>query len=51
MKCPVVSGTELYVGAKVKRAPHFEEAYGYSFELLVLYAQSLGVGTVWVGGQ
>ena len=50
LKCPVVSGTDLYVGGKVKRAPHVEEAFGYSFELLVLYAQSLGIGTVWVGG-
>ena len=50
LKCPVVSGTELFVGGKVKRAPHIEEAFGYSFELLVLYAQSLGIGTVWVGG-
>ena len=50
LKCPVVSGTDLFVGVKVKRLPHMEEAFGYSMELLVLYAQSLGVGTVWVGG-
>ena len=50
LKCPVVSGTQLYVGGKAKRTPHMEEAFGYSFELLVLYAQSLGIGTVWVGG-
>ncbi|MCH5325359.1 MAG: nitroreductase [Eubacterium sp.] len=50
LKCPVVSGTSIFVGAKVSQAPHMEEAFGYSFELLVLYAQSIGVGTVWVGG-
>ena len=50
LRCPVVSGTDFYVGAKVKRVPHAEEAFGYSFERLVLYAQSLGIGTVWVGG-
>jgi len=50
LKCPVVIGTDLYVGAKMKKAPHLNEAIGYSFELLVLYAQSLGLGTVWVGG-
>ena len=50
LKCPVVSGTDLYVSAKAKRVPHMEEAFGYSFEMLVLYAQSLGIGTVWVGG-
>ncbi len=50
LPCPVVVGTDLYVGAKMKKAPHLNEAFGYSFELLVLYAQSLGIGTVWVGG-
>lgn len=50
LTCPVVTGTDLYLGAKVKRIPHVEEAFGYSLELLVLYAQSLGIGTVWVGG-
>ena len=50
LNCPVVVGTDLFVGAKMKQAPHFNEAFGYSFELLVLYAQSLGLGTVWVGG-
>ena len=50
LSCPVVSGTDIYVGAKVRRAPHMEEAFGYSFEMLVLYAWSLGIGTVWIGG-
>lgn len=51
LKCPAVSGTRLFVGGKAKRTPHMEEAFGYSFELLVLYAQSLGVGTVWIGAD
>lgn len=50
LSCPVVVGTNLYVGAKMKKAPHLNEAIGYSFEMLILYAQSLGIGTVWVGG-
>lgn len=50
LSCPVVVGTDLYVGAKMKQAPNLNEAFGYSFELLVLYALSLGLGTVWVGG-
>ena len=50
LSSPVVSGTNLYVGAKVRREAHAEEAYGYAFEALVLYAWSLGVGTVWIGG-
>ena len=50
LTCPVVSGTNLYVGARIKRVPHAEEAFGYSVEKLVLYAWSLGIGTVWIGG-
>ena len=48
--CPVVSGTDLYVGGKMKNMPNSNVAFGYSFEAFVLYAQSLGVGTVWLGG-
>ena len=50
LPCPVVSGTDFYVGAKAPRIPHMEEAYGYSFEKFVLYAWSIGIGTVWIGG-
>ncbi len=50
LKCPVVVGTDLYVGGKMKRVPSAFEAFGYSFEMLVLYAQSLGIGSVWLGG-
>ena len=50
LPCPVVSGTDLYVGAKAPRVPHVEEAFGYSFAMFLLYAQSIGIGTVWIGG-
>lgn len=50
LSCPVVNGTDIYVGGKIQKIPGAEEAFGYSFEMLVLYAQSLGIGTVWVGG-
>ncbi len=50
LNCPVVTGTDLYVGGKIKCAPNACVAFGYSFESLVLYAQSLGIGTVWLGG-
>ena len=50
LSCPVVTGTDLFIGTKVKRVPHAEEATGYSLEMLVLYAQSLNIGTVWIGG-
>lgn len=50
LTCPVVSGTELYVGGKIEKVPKASVAFGYSFEEFVLYAQSLGLGTVWLGG-
>jgi len=50
LSCPVVVGAGLYVGIKLQKGPFFNEAAGYSFEALVLCAQSLGLGTVWIGG-
>ena len=50
LTCPVVVGTDLYVGGKIQRGEKASVAFGYSFEMLVLYAQSLGIGTVWLGG-
>lgn len=50
LSCPVVSGTALFVGGKIKNVPNASAAFGYSFEEFVLYAQSLGIGTVWIGG-
>lgn len=50
LSCPVVTGADLFLGTKVKRIPHAEEATGYALEALILYAQSIGIGTVWIGG-
>ncbi len=50
LTCPVVTGTELFVGGKIENVPNASVAFGYSFETLILYAQSIGVGTVWLGG-
>ena len=50
LSSPVLSGETLYAAGIVDRVPHAEEAYGYAFEKLVLYAWSLGIGTTWIGG-
>ncbi len=50
LKCPVVVGTSLFIAGKIKREEYAFEAFGYSFEKFMLYAQSLGIGTVWLGG-
>ena len=50
LSCPVVVGTDLYLGAKTPRVQNSEIAFGYALEQVVLYAQSLGIGTVWIAG-
>jgi len=50
LSSPVLCGDTLYVGAKLVPQEHWNEAFGYAFEKLILAAQSLGLGTVWIGG-
>ncbi len=50
LSVPVVAGTDTYIAGKLRRAAHAEEAFGYTFEKVVLFAQSLGVGTTWIAG-
>ena len=50
LSSPVLSGEKLYVSAITTKEAHAEEAYGYSFEKLILKAHELGLGTVWIGG-
>ena len=50
LSSPVLSGEKLYVSAMMKKGEHAEEAYGYSFEALLVEAHKLGLGTVWIGG-
>lgn len=47
---PVLTGESLYVAGKVKKGVYADVAFGFSFEKLVLYAWSLGIGTTWIGG-
>lgn len=50
LSSPVLAGENLYVAAKAARQKNTNVAIGYSFEKLVLYAHTLGIGTVWIGG-
>ncbi|MCR5025019.1 MAG: nitroreductase family protein [Lachnospiraceae bacterium] len=50
LSSPVLSGERLYVAGKVEKKPYADVAMGFSFEKLVLFAWSLGIGTVWIGG-
>ncbi len=50
LSSPVIVGTDLFIAGKMKKGLHAEEAFGYSFEQVVLHAQELGVGTTWIAG-
>ena len=50
LSTPVISGTDAFIAGKMQKVPHAEEAFGYAFEKMVLFAQSLGVGTTWIAG-
>ena len=45
---PVILGANTYVAGKYQKQKNAEIAFGYSFEKFILYATSLGLGTVWL---
>ena len=50
LSSPVIVGTDTYIAGKMRRVPHAEEAFGYTFEKVVLFAEEFGVGTTWIAG-
>ena len=50
LRSPVITGEHAYLTGKLPKIPHAEEAFGYSFELLLLYAETLGLGSTWIAG-
>ena len=50
LSSPVIVGTDTYIAGKLQRQPHAEEAFGYAFEKMVLYAEDLRLGTTWIAG-
>ena len=50
LSSPVLTGEPLYVAGKVPRVPYADVAFGFAMEQLLLYAWSLGLGSVWIGG-
>ncbi len=50
LKSPVIVGTDTFIAGKLPRVPHAEEAFGYAFEKVVLFAQARGIGTTWIAG-
>lgn len=45
---PVILGADTYVAGKYKKQKNAEISFGYAFEKFILYATSLGLGTVWL---
>ena len=50
LSSPVIVGADTYLAGKMKREAHAEEAFGFSFERVLLFAQTLGVSSVWIAG-
>ncbi len=50
LNSPVIVGTDTYIAGKMRPLSYAEEAFGYVFEKIVLYAETLGIGTTWIGG-
>ncbi len=46
----IIKGAKNFLGVTVPNEPFAMEALGYEFEMLVLYATSLSLGTCWMGG-
>lgn len=50
LSSPVIVGAQRFIAGKMRRAEHAEEAFGYSFEKIVLLCETLGVGTTIIAG-
>jgi len=50
LSSPVISGADTYLAGKMKKVPHAEEAFGYAFEDIVLFADANGIGTTIIAG-
>ncbi len=50
LSSPVLIGEPVYVAGKVGKVPYGDVAFGFAMEQLLLYAWSLGLGSVWIGG-
>ena len=46
----VLRGVKNYLTGKMVLQPKAEEAFGYAFEQVVLYAAEKGIGTTWIAG-
>lgn len=50
MSSPVIVGADTYIAGKIKKVPHAEEAFGFTLEKILLFAEARGVANVWLAG-
>ncbi|MCR5397093.1 MAG: nitroreductase family protein [Lachnospiraceae bacterium] len=50
LSSPVITDAPCFVTAKINAGKNADVAYGYSFQNFLMYAHSLGLGTVLIGG-
>ncbi len=50
LSSPVIVGADTFLAGKLPHVPFAEEAFGYSMERIVLFAESHGIGTTWIAG-
>ncbi len=50
LSSPVITGTDTWIAGKIRRVPHAEEAFGFAFERMALFAWSMGIGTTCIAG-
>lgn len=50
LSSPVIVGADTFIAGKLQPLPHAEEAFGYAFEEVVLFATGLGIGSTWIAG-
>lgn len=46
----MIKGARDYIGSVIPKVENNLEALGYTFEKLILYLTSIGIGTCWLGG-
>jgi nitroreductase len=46
----IIKGSPAYIASSVEKAQNSLEQLGYTFEKLMLYGESLGLGSCWLGG-
>ena len=45
-----ITGAKIFISGAVKTGHHYMEDFGYTMEKNILFATSLGLNTVWLGG-